>query len=98
MELGDIQQTTEDLEFGKGDIRKTLESGIYKEVPHNHARCALQSEAVISSAFEVWQDRDEERVGHFLANLSVQFKFWSKGSVRMESWFSMSVRPQAYML
>ena len=32
VELGDIPQTTKDLEFAKEDIRKGLESGIYQEV------------------------------------------------------------------
>lgn len=54
MELGDIPQTTEDLKFGKENIRKELESGIYKEVSHNHDRRAPESGAVISSAFVVW--------------------------------------------
>lgn len=96
MELGNIYQTTEFLGFEKGDIRKGLESGIYKKGSHNHARRALESAAVISSAFVVWQDRDEERVGRLVINSSVQSKFWSKASVRMETHpeFSMNVHPR----
>lgn len=99
-ELGDIPQTTEDLEFGTEDIRKGLESGIYHEVTPEHAQKARKAGAVISSAFVVWQEREGERAGRFVVNLSVQSKHWGKGSVRMETLgeFAMSVQPGDHML
>lgn len=100
VELGDIPQTKEDLEIGKEDIRKGLSTGIYQEVTAEHARRAFKAGAVISSAFVVWQEKDGERSGRFVVNLSVQSKHWSKGSVRMEtlSEFAMSVQPEDHMI
>ena len=51
VDLGDIPQTTEDFEFGKEDIGKGMESGIYQEVSSTHARRAKEAGAVISSFF-----------------------------------------------
>ena len=100
VELGDIPQTGEDLEFGLEDLRKGLATGIYREVSRDHAQRALKAGAVISSAFVVWQGEGEERSGCFVVNLSRQSTHWQKGTVRMETLpeFAMSVQKGDYML
>lgn len=70
MELGDVSQTAEDLEFGKEDLRKGLDSGIYAEVTKEHAYNAKKNGAIISSAFVVWQEKEGEKKGRFVVNLS----------------------------
>lgn len=100
VDLGDIPQTKEDLEFGKEDIKKGLSTGIYREVTPEHARRAREAGAVISSAFVVWQEKNGEPSGRFVVNLSMQSNHWSKGSVRMETLpeFAMSVQPEDHMI
>ena len=100
VELGDIPQAMEDLEFGRADLEKGLRTGIYQEISQEQARRAKDSGAVISSAFVVWQEKDGERCGRFVINLSVQSAHWEKGSVRMETLteFAMSVQPKDRMI
>lgn len=100
LELGDIPQTFEDLEFGRKDITKGLSTGIYTEFSRNHAHRSMRAGAIISSAFVVWQEREGERKGRFVVNLSQQSTHWEKGTVRMENLqeFAMSVQEKDFML
>lgn len=93
---GDIPQTTKDLEFGRKDINKGLETGIYQEVSKDHANIAMRNGALISLEFLVWQEKEEERRGRFVVNISQQSTHWEKDSVRMETLpkFSMSVQKE----
>ena len=100
VELGDIPQTDEDRQFALEDLRKGCEDGIYQEVSRKQAQAAMSQGAVISSAFVVWQEKEEERKGRLVVNLSLQSQHWTKDTVRMETLaeFAMQVQPGDHML
>ena len=100
MELGDIPQAREYLEFAKEGIKNGTATGIYQEVSLEHARRALAARDVISSAFVVWKEKDFERSRWFVVELSVHSNHWAKGSERMETpaHFSMRLQPEDDML
>ena len=84
-ELGDIPQTEEEKLFATEELREDCRSGIYKEVSPRHAARARAAEAVISSAFVVWQKSGPVQKPRLVVNLSKQSKRWKKGSLKMDS-------------
>lgn len=77
-------QSAEDLEFGRADLKKGCESGVYEELTDEEAQDLIARGFLLSSAFTVWQGEGKDRKGRFVVNFSRQSKFWPKGSMRME--------------
>lgn len=85
MELGDLPQSTEDIQFAKTEIQLGLDTGIFARVSQEYARKAMADEAIISTAFTFWFGSGEEINGRFVLNLSRVSKHWPKGSVRSQA-------------
>lgn len=83
--LPSVPQTEEDLAFGKAALEAGCKEGIYHAISPAYAERAMREEAILSSAFTVWQEGPDGRKGRFVANLSRQSAHWHKGSLRVES-------------
>jgi hypothetical protein len=83
--MSPISQTTEDLAFGREDLRAGFLERICEEITLEAAEGIRRTGAMISSSVVVWQDGSEGRKGRFVVNLSKQSKHWLKGSVWMET-------------
>lgn len=98
--MGEIPQSEEDVVFGLQDLEDGYRAGIYQEVSASVANNAVAQGAIISSAFTVWQEKQEGLKGRFVVNLSKQSTFWPRGTVKMESLaeFAMSVQDRDHFL
>lgn len=65
------------------DLDEGCRRGIYAEVSERHVMRAKGDEAIITSAFVVWQDGAEGRKGRFVVNISRHSTQCPKGLVRM---------------
>jgi hypothetical protein len=80
-----IAQITEDLAFGREDLRAGCQEGIYEKVTTGEEKRIRSTGAMISSSFVVLQNGPEGRKERFVVNLSKQSKHWPKGSVRIKT-------------
>lgn len=58
-ELSDIPQSQNDRELAAQDLGEGCKKGIYEEITFQHAQRAKKQGDIISSAFTVWQEKEE---------------------------------------
>lgn len=98
--MGAVPQSEQDLNFGRADLEAGCANGVYEELSQEEADDLVSRGFLLSSAFTVWQGEGEDREGRFVVNISLQSKFWPKGSVKMERLeaFSDEIHPEESLI